>query len=271
MNDGLTEMFGGRGPGVVVPVVVDEKDRCFFDHPLDHVPGMVLVAGALDLVRDQAPEWAEAPDGRMRISMTFDRMCELGPPVWLRGEPIAADDGPAWRLLALQDGETVGQASVRLGGKAAAADGARQGVVPADPALVHRHRPENVLLGGPVRVERAAVLVPPPDHRLAGAGVHTPGALIEAARQMATMLGHTAHGRDADAQMLWLTLEADIPTGLPVTVPLELWWEFAPPRGARAAYGVAVVDAESGEGYGRIEIGVHTLSRAGYLKRRSAK
>ncbi len=271
MNDGPPDVVGGKGPGVVVPVVVDEKDGCFFDHPLDHVPGMVLVAGALDLIRDQAPEWIDAVDGRLRLSMTFDRMCELGPPVWLRGEPVAADDGPAWRLLGVQDGETVCRASVRLGGTAAAASGAREGVVPADPALVHRHRPENVLLGGAVRVERAAVLVPPPGHRLAGAGVHTPGALIESARQMATMLGHTAHEREADAQMLWLSLEADVPIGLPVAVPLELWWEFAPRRGARAAYRFAVVDAESGEGYGRFEIGVHTLSRAGYLKRRSAK
>ncbi|MFJ4671221.1 AfsA-related hotdog domain-containing protein [Kitasatospora purpeofusca] len=262
---------------MVVPVVVDEKDLCFFDHPLDHVPGMVLVAGVLDVLGTRAPEWVDADGGRLRLSMSFDRMCELGSPVWLRGGPIAADDGPAWELVALQDGEAVSRASIRFGGTPAPVRAGREGAVPtdpavpADPALVHRHRPENVLLGEAVRVERAAVLVPPPGHRLAGAGVHTLGALVESARQMATMLGHTAHGRDSDAQMLWLSLEADLPTGLPVEVPLELWWEFAPARGARAVYGFAVVDAESGEGYGRLEIGVHTLSRAGYLKRRSAK
>ena len=48
------------GPGVLVPVVVDEGDRCFFDHPLDHVPGMLLVAGVLDLLR------AREPGGRKR-------------------------------------------------------------------------------------------------------------------------------------------------------------------------------------------------------------
>ncbi|CAN3978346.1 AfsA-related hotdog domain-containing protein [Kitasatospora purpeofusca] len=262
---------------MVVPVVVDEKDVCFFDHPLDHVPGMVLVAGVLDVLGARAPEWVDADGGRLRLSMSFDRMCELGPPVWLSGGPIAADDGPAWELVALQDGEAVSRATVRFGGTPAPVRAGREGgvpagpAVPADPALVHRHRPENVMLGEAVRVERAAVLVPPPGHRLAGAGVHTMGALVESARQMATMLGHTAHGRDLDAQMLWLSLEADVPTGLPVEVPLELWWEFAPARGARAVYRFAVVDAESGEGYGRLQIGVHTLSRAGYLKRRSAK
>ncbi|WP_344333764.1 AfsA-related hotdog domain-containing protein, partial [Kitasatospora putterlickiae] len=114
-------------------------------------------------------------------------------------------------------------------------------------------------------------LVPPPTHRLAGAGVHNPAALIESARQLATLLGHTAHGRDADAQMLWLSLEADVPTGLPASVPLELWWEFTPARGARAVYRFEVAHAESGERFGRIEIGVHTLSRAGYLKRRATR
>ncbi|MFJ4091400.1 AfsA-related hotdog domain-containing protein [Kitasatospora sp. NPDC089913] len=256
---------------MVVPVVVDEKDVCFFDHPLDHVPGMVLVAGVLDFVGARAPEQLDADGGRLRLTMSFDRMCELGSPVWLSGGPIAADDGPAWELAALQDGEAVSRATIRLGGTPSPLRTGREAAVPADPGLVHRHRPENVLLGGAVRVERAAVLVPPTGHRLAGGGVHTPGALVESARQMATMLGHTAHGRDVDAQMLWLSLEADLPTGLPIEVPLELRWEFAPARGARAVYGFAVVDAESGEGYGRMQIGVHTLSRAGYLKRRSAK
>ncbi|MFF1873754.1 AfsA-related hotdog domain-containing protein [Streptomyces sp. CB03911] len=273
MSDGL---------GVTVPVVVDTGDRCFFDHPLDHVPGIVLVAGVLDVVRAREPGRVEAPGGRLRMSLTFDRMCELGQPVWLRGEPVAAGDGPRWQFTALQDGAAVCRATVGIGAPAgpavsagsapAVASGAARGAEdPADPALVHRHRPENVLVSGSVRTERASVLVPQPGHRLAGAGVHTPGALIESARQLATMLGHTAHGRDADAQMLWLSLEADLPTGLPVTVPLELWWEFTPARGARAVYRFAVVDAASGERYGRCEIGVHTLSRAGYLKRRAAK
>jgi hypothetical protein len=85
------------------------------------------------------------------------------------------------------------------------------------------------------------------------------------------MLGHTAHGRDADAQMLWASLNADLPTGLPAAVPLELRWDFAPARGSRAVYGLDVVDAESGEWHGRCEIVVYTLSRADYLKRRASK
>ncbi|MER7701521.1 AfsA-related hotdog domain-containing protein [Kitasatospora sp. NPDC097605] len=271
-------------------MLVDQGDRCFFDHPLDHVPGMVLVAAILDLVGAREPRSAGAADGRLRLSLTFDRMCELGRPVSLHSEPATADDGPAWRLLAVQDDVAVCRASVALGrvdgpavppaaaravpsaaARAVPPGGVREDGAPADQALVHRHLPENVLVGGPKRVERAAVLVPPPGHRLAGAGTHAPGALIESARQLATLLGHTAHGRDADAQMLWLSLEADVPTALPVAVPLELCWEFAPARGARAVYRFVVVHAESGERYGRIEIGVHTLSRAGYRKRRAAR
>ncbi|MET9402350.1 AfsA-related hotdog domain-containing protein [Kitasatospora sp. NPDC002965] len=266
--------------GSPVPLHVDEDDPCFFDHPLDHVPGMLLVAALLDLIRARMREQADAGFGRLRISLSFDRICERDRPVLLHCDPVPADDGPAWRLLADQDGETVCQAVAGLG-RTAAPTGRRtatgtagpDGDLPADAALVHRRLPENILLGTAVRTERAAVLVPSDGHRLQGdaEGLHTPDALIESARQMATMLGHTAHGRDPDAQMLWLSLEADVPTGLPTSVPLALHWEFTPARGARAAYPMVLVDAESGEPHGRIEIVVHSLDRARYERRRAAK
>ncbi|MFG2296179.1 AfsA-related hotdog domain-containing protein [Streptomyces sp. NPDC048603] len=270
----------------MVPLYVDRTDPCFFDHPLDHIPGMLLVTALLDVVRAESRHHAGAGLDRLRVSLAFDRICELGEPVLLHCDPAPAEDGPSWRLRAEQDGHTVCRAAAGLApgrsraphptapgtpghGPAAPADHAR----PAEAALVHRHHPENVLLGPSLRTEQAAVLVPPAGHRLHGGpeGFHTPAALIESARQMATLLGHSAHGRDPDAQMLWVTLEADVPTDLPTSVPLALRWEFAPARGARAPYPMALLDAGSGERLGRIEITVHTMSRARYLERRAAR
>ncbi|MEV7617168.1 AfsA-related hotdog domain-containing protein [Streptomyces sp. NPDC089799] len=311
--------------GTIVPLHVDRTDPCFFDHPLDHIPGMLLVTALLDVLRVDVRRHADAGLNRLRISLAFDRICELGEPVLLHSEPAPDEQGPAWLMSAEQEDHTVCRAAVSLARTATAAStptaattptvgpatataatpgGTGTGPAPAtafapehgaapvlyptphptgqppadharpaDAALVHRHHPENVLLGPSLRSEQAAVLVPPPGHRLHGGpeGLHTPAALIESARQMATLLGHAAHGRDPDAQMLWLTLEADVPTDLPTSVPLALRWEFAPARGARAPYPLALLHAVTGERLGRIEIAVHTLSRTRYLQRRAAQ
>ncbi|MFF8271516.1 AfsA-related hotdog domain-containing protein [Streptomyces sp. NPDC016562] len=283
LDDGAGSVPGtGR---TTVRLDVDETDRCFYDHPLDHIPGMLLVTALLDLVRAQVRDQADAGLNRLRISLSFDRICEPGEPVMLHCEPAPAEEGPAWQLRAEQEGSTVcqavvglartpaaqpvGQAQDRLQGQSQDRDRTR----PADAALVHRHLPENILLGAPLRTEESAVLVPPAGHRLHGGpdGLHTPDALIESARQMSTLLAHTAHGREPDIQLLWLSLEADVPTDLPVSVPLSLRWEFTPARGARAPYPMALLDARSGERLGGIAITHHSMSRARYQERRAAK
>ena len=54
---------------------VDLHDPVFFDHALDHVPGMLLIAAGLEMA-----EYASmlAPDG-VRLRLSFNRFCELGP------------------------------------------------------------------------------------------------------------------------------------------------------------------------------------------------
>ncbi len=271
----------------VVPLYVDVTDPCFFDHPLDHLPGMLLVSGLLDLVRAQAQRHeatAEDSRSRLRISMTFDRIAEPGQEVLLHCRPVCTDDGPAWQATAEQDGNAVASALIAFGGAARSAghpdqDGsgctpwgsADDRTVPAEAALVHRQSEQNILLGAPRRSELASVLVPPAGHRLSGDadGPRTPEALIESARQLTTLLGHTAHGRELDAQMLWLALDADLPTDLPTTLPLALRWDFTPSRGSRAGYFMVLIEPESGREHGRIEILVHTISKDRYRARRA--
>src|SRR4051794_28079667 len=55
---------------------VDQSDPFFFDHALDHVPGMLILCGMVAVVRECN---GTAHDGRVAGALTFRRMCELEP------------------------------------------------------------------------------------------------------------------------------------------------------------------------------------------------
>ncbi|MEV4761483.1 AfsA-related hotdog domain-containing protein [Micromonospora chokoriensis] len=207
---------------------VDPADPFFFDHPLDHVPGMLLFCAAWDL----AGAGAAGPAARrLRTALNFRRICELAP------APALEVVGGAGRY----------DVSVRQGG-ALAADGwfafADTGTVtmppaapvrprPAEALLVHRVRTENIMIGEPERTDdglRAPVLVPPAGHALAGRGgdTHAVECLIEAARQFCTLLVHQVGCWPLGAQIMWLGVAADLPTDLPRTSGLALSWRDCP-------------------------------------------
>src|SRR5437868_2745002 len=108
---------------------VDRTDPFFFDHPLDHVPGMLIFWGALDLARAGA---AGLADHRLRTALTFRRICELAP-------------APALELV-----DRAGRYDVRVRqGAAVAADGwfafATTGTVAVPPVAPERPLPAEAL------------------------------------------------------------------------------------------------------------------------------
>src|SRR5262245_44761898 len=58
-------------------VCVDLSDPVFFDHPLDHVPGMLLMAAILELAEHDS--MLESDNVTFRLTCT--RFCELNAPV----------------------------------------------------------------------------------------------------------------------------------------------------------------------------------------------
>src|SRR5437867_3396484 len=91
---------------------------------------------------------------------------------------------------------------------------------PVDRRLVHRVRPEQVMLGRPERIGseyRFPVLPPVPGTLLSSpvGGGYRVEALIESGRQLSTMLAHTVAGHPLDSQPRWSTLDADLPWWLP--------------------------------------------------------
>ncbi|WP_328874514.1 A-factor biosynthesis protein [Streptomyces sp. NBC_00287] len=62
---------------------VDTAHPVFFDHPLDHVPGMLLLEAAVQAARVVDGE-AGAPAS---LHASFDRYAELDQPTWIEAEP----------------------------------------------------------------------------------------------------------------------------------------------------------------------------------------
>lgn len=72
---------------------VDLDDPYHFDHPLDHVPGMALLGGLLDLVRRSGAANVELAGDRTVLSIAFPAFRELdgtvGLQVTLTGDSVS--------------------------------------------------------------------------------------------------------------------------------------------------------------------------------------
>ncbi|MEU1461892.1 AfsA-related hotdog domain-containing protein [Streptomyces sp. NPDC005727] len=210
-------------------LTVDEGDPFFYDHPLDHVPGMLLVCAMADAVSDRV----DVPAGaRVKWVVNFRVMPELTPGLVLYAAPpengrhtLRVTQGPtvvsdSWFTLTTDpEGDRPGAAPLP---SAPAAE-------PARAFLVHRTRPENVMLGEPLAgdgVFTAPVLLPEAGHTLASRrpGRRSVKSVVEAGRQFATWLSHRVGGWPDEVQMLWLRLTAELPADLPATLPLALRW-----------------------------------------------
>lgn len=244
---------------------IDTRHPFFFDHPLDHVPGMLLVAGLLDLIR------AEIPAGsRLALALEFPSMCELDQPTQL----TATLDSAGYQVTAAQDGRVVctGSVGVRTD-HVTAPTAAHRTSRPVAAKLVHRARPENIALGDPEHRD-AEVRVPilPPTGYLAerGYGGYGVEALIEAGRQLATLFAHTVDGNPLDAQLLWCRLDADLPATLPrdCALVLRTWPEQANAR--KLQYPAALADAVDGRLLGAVKVTCMAISPESYQRFRAA-
>jgi A-factor biosynthesis hotdog domain len=221
---------------------VDLAHPFYFDHPIDHVPGIMLIVELFGLVRQAVKQDERAPGipadrGWLRTSLSFPRFGELDSETELRVWPSLR---PGQWTFAAEQGQLptcVGTVSFLR-----AAPQAVGGPVPAYPSapsprkvpghLVHRCRPENILLGEAGQEEsgpmRCAVFSPGSDDHLftvLGGAERTPEELIEAARQATVMLWSRAFGWPVDTRLTLNSVSAELPDGVDRGVPLELrWW-----------------------------------------------
>ncbi|UCJ07853.1 hypothetical protein KTO58_01355 [Chitinophaga pendula] len=129
---------------------VNEEHPYFFDHPLDHVPGILLLEGTSQLIDQQLQQYP--PDtGAVgshyinRLDMRFTRLCHCNRPaeIVIRPQAGRAYEGRIW-----QDEKVVATINMEC---SAAADtplqSAIQPVYNTPPAhWLHKHREENILV-----------------------------------------------------------------------------------------------------------------------------
>jgi hypothetical protein len=218
-------------------LAIHRDDPYFFDHPLDHVPAMLLVETTL-LLAGQAVASSDGdsrPKNFRRLHLEFHRFCELDEPPLVRlwAVPGAPE---RWRVEFIQAGHRIGEGTVDgSGNESGDGDKSRShaetvsagrgpGSAAVDPVpanVVHRTRPENVLIGGFGQVGDddyfAELLTPPTGHYLRRRSdrVRTLGELMEGIRQFGTMLGHEA--RDVAVGKQFIVKSIDISVDRPVS------------------------------------------------------
>ncbi|GLZ29814.1 hypothetical protein Lesp02_20040 [Lentzea sp. NBRC 105346] len=224
------------GGGWLANLNVDRSDPFFYDHPLDHVPGILLVCGLLDLVGHASG----SPGPRLRLSLGFPAFCEHDDPVELVATPSSEAVRGRWEVSAVQRGRSVCEGWIGHLGRPepAGVPGAESENAPIRAELVHRVNPDNIAIGTiEERDGNRSVPVLPPKrgHFLERCdnGTHSAEKLIEAARQATTMIPIEFGGHPADSKFLWLSVAADLPHGVPSRVPTALRFGHDHGRGSR--------------------------------------
>lgn len=202
-------------------LVVDETHPYFFDHPLDHVPGLLLIEGLVQLLEVATQgSLSKASDRTVfvrEIDVLFTKWCEKDRPVilWLEKGSGYPEPGGAFVSKAEQGNEIVGRVrlktdAVQKGRPAPETHRHHVSEPTSKHAFLHKHRPENVVVselksaGDRFFVE---ALSPPASHILADGDpeLHSCVYLLEASRQCSLMITHAVGGVPLDLSMILLS------------------------------------------------------------------
>jgi hypothetical protein len=211
---------------------VDLNDPELFDHPLDHVSGMLLAAASLEL----AEHASMLKSDNVAFRLTFARFCELDAPVELTA---GREVGETSRIDITQSGRTVAhglltERATRLGTGRAAVPALGVGSISGE--LVHRTHPNNIAIA-PLAVNDGRVWTRVRKQCAIGGLPPRAGAvasILEAARQFAIAILHRWGEQPLGVKMIFVGLTAEVPTAIPPGhLALALSWQVAPPEQTR--------------------------------------
>jgi hypothetical protein len=211
---------------------VDLDDPELFDHPLDHVSGMLLAVASLEL----AEHASMLKSDNVTFRLTFTKFCELDAPVELTASREA---GRTSRIDVTQSGRTVahglltGRASqLRMGRVQVPALGG--GSISGE--LVHRTRPSNIAID-PLAVKDNRVWTRVREQCAIGGLPPRAGAvasILEAAREFAIAILHRWGEQPLGIKMIFVGLTAEVPTAAPPGhVARALSWQVTAPEQTR--------------------------------------
>jgi hypothetical protein len=239
---------------------------------------MYLLSGMLNTVRAIEPASPERSGRRLTMSAEFLHFCELGETIDLvsRQELEHLPDTVISIQLRQRNRDVC---TGRFGYQPAiSAEQARSNADPAfdEPAaaeLVHRARPGNVMASR--MVERngdrlVAIRRPAAGHPLA-CGTRDAiraEAVVDAARQFATMICHEVHRQPMDTQFVLLGIDGEWPCGL--RFPSYLRWAPTRPGRGRPRVELDILAGDPGaKPAGRIAFDYFTASPAAYRRIRA--
>jgi 2-oxo-3-(phosphooxy)propyl 3-oxoalkanoate synthase len=208
---------------------VDLDDPVFFDHPLDHVPGMLLAAAVLEL----AERCSMLEPDNITFRLTFTKFCELGAAVEVTAAREA--DGTS-RINVVQSGRSIAAGLLARSDteplkESAPAPALRRGPISGE--LVHRADLCNIAVG-PLTVEGGRVWTRVREQGAVGGLPPRAGAvasILEAARQFGTAILHRWGEHPLGTKMIFVGLTAEVPTAVPLGhVARALSWQVTPPE-----------------------------------------
>lgn len=208
---------------------VDLGDPVFFDHPLDHVPGMLLAVAVLELAEQAS---MLEPDN-VTFRLTFTKFCELGEPVEVTA---IREAGGTSRIAFIQSGGSIAKGLLARRDtqplkELAAVPAPGDGSISSE--LVHRADPRNIAVG-PLTIEDGRVWTRVREQGAIGGLPPRAGAvasILEAARQFAIAILHRWGGHPLGIRMILVGLTAELPTAVPPGRAVQaLSWHVTPPE-----------------------------------------
>lgn len=244
-------------------------DPVFFDHPLDHVPGILLAVASLEVAEHAS--MLEPDDVTFRL--TFTKFCEFGAPVELTASREA---GGTSRIDVIQSGRTIAQG---LLARRATQPMMERAPVPAlgngsiSGELVHRTKRRNIAVG-PLTVKDGRVWTRVCEQGAIGGLPPRAGAVasvLEAARQFAIAILHRWGEHPLGIKMIFVGLTAEVPTAVPLGhVVRALSWQVAPPEQTRKLrIDVHTVGGNRASNVGSILIAVRCVDGVEYAQLRA--
>jgi A-factor biosynthesis hotdog domain len=246
---------------------VDRQDPVFFDHPLDHVPGMLMVVAGLEL----AEHAAVLRTANVSVRLTFTKFCELDVPV----EVSATHETGGNALEFIQSGRSIasgmlGRRNTALPSKLAPAPAFGNGSIPSE--LVHRADPRNVAVG-PLTVDAGRVWVRVNEQSAIGGippRASAVASIIEAARQFVIAILHLWGQQPMGTKMIFAGLTADVPTAVPQGhMTQALSWRPTPPEQTRKLHIDVHAVGDRAITVGSIVIASRCVGAAEYAKLRA--
>jgi len=136
------------GRRLTAELVVDQQHPFFFDHPLDHIPGLLLLEGAVQLAQSDArrPRFVGA------VTARFERYALFDDKIVLSAEKTEESGRTRYDVALSQGGKARARVSVDLVDFAREFTGGRHRrgeLRPCPPGPLNKSNPENVLICEP--------------------------------------------------------------------------------------------------------------------------